>query len=176
MRRAALAALFATAAAVGLCLLVPPLLGYQRYVITGGSMSGTFDRGSIVFARVVPVGDLRRGDVITYQPPHGTGVRGLITHRIVAITRRGGQELFRTKGDANRSADPWRFTLPHATQARVAFGVPLVGFVPAALSIRWVRMIALGLPALAVALLALADLWRESGAHARAPDRREVPA
>ena len=36
--------------------------------------------------------------------------------------------MFRTKGDANESADPWTFTLAKGEQARVKLGVPYVGF------------------------------------------------
>ena len=39
---------------LALAVLVPALLGYQRYVITSGSMTGTYDRGSLVFDKVVP--------------------------------------------------------------------------------------------------------------------------
>src|SRR5215211_1501787 len=79
--------------AAGLCLaatmLLPAAFGYQRYVITGGSMQGTYDRGSIVFDKAVPVSDLEVGDVITYTPPASSGVDGLITHRIVPISNHG---------------------------------------------------------------------------------------
>ncbi|MFB9767357.1 hypothetical protein ACFFOS_23465, partial [Nocardioides kongjuensis] len=34
--------------------VLPAGLGFQRYVITGGSMSGTYDKGSVVFERTVP--------------------------------------------------------------------------------------------------------------------------
>ena len=41
---------------LALAVLVPALLGFQRYVITSGSMTGTYDRGSLVF-------DQRRADL-----------------------------------------------------------------------------------------------------------------
>src|SRR5690606_16815688 len=49
--------------------IAPSFFGYERYVITGGSMSGTFEKGSIAFEKPVPVEDLAVGDVITYMPP-----------------------------------------------------------------------------------------------------------
>ena len=64
---------------------------------------------------------------------------------------------------SNAKADPWTFELHRRTQARVAFHVPYVGYVLSALSIRWVRMLAIGLPALLIALSLLAGLWREAG-------------
>ena len=56
---------------LALAFLLPAAFGLQRYVITGGSMDGTIDLGSVVFEEVVPVADLEVGDVITYQsrPP-----------------------------------------------------------------------------------------------------------
>ena len=155
-----------TAAAVVLAaaVLLPALLGYQRYVITSGSMTGTYDRGSLVYDRVVPTSSLKVGDVITYDPPAGAGPAGLVTHRIQAITTGpDGRRVFRTKGDFNASVDPWTFTLQNPTQARVAFHLPYVGFVLAALADRSLRMLIIGIPALLVALSVLAGLWREAG-------------
>ena len=162
----------ATGLLFGLVLVAPALLGWQRYVIVSGSMTGTYDRGSLVLDEVVPVASLEVGDVITYRPPAGAGPEGLVTHRIASITRdKLGASTFRTKGDANASADPWTFSLPKGEQARVRAGIPYAGFVLAALSRRDVRMLAVGLPAALIALLSLAGLWRETGRHAEAVPR-----
>ncbi len=40
-------------------------------------MTGTYDRGSIVYDRPVPVSSLKVGDPITYDPPSGFTDRGL---------------------------------------------------------------------------------------------------
>jgi signal peptidase len=162
-----IAATVLTVAAVALAaaVLVPAALGLHRYVITGGSMTGTYDRGSIVYAKAVPVADLRVGDVITYKSPR-TG--GLVTHRIVGIReRRDGTRVFRTKGDANETADSWRFVLDAPTQARVVGSIPYLGYVIAALSDRRVRMIVIGVPALLIALFVAAHAWRQAGLEAR---------
>ena len=154
---------------VAATMLVPATLGLQRYVITGGSMTGTYNRGSIVFDHPVPVAELRVGDVITYRPPPTTGVDGLVTHRIVSIgrdARRG--DIFRTKGDANPKPDPWRFALARPTQARVAFALPYLGYGLATLSLRFVRMLVIGVPAILIAIVLIARLWREAGEEARA--------
>jgi signal peptidase len=159
--------------AAGLCLaatmLLPAAFGYQRYVITSGSMTGTYDRGSIVFDRAVPTSDLQVGDVITYTPPASSGVDGLITHRIVSITDHGkGGVSYRTKGDANPDPDPWRFQLDQPTQAQAAFSVPYLGYGIAALSMLPIRMLIIGVPALLIALALIARLWREAGEEAYA--------
>ena len=143
-------------------MILPWVFGYQRYVITSGSMTGTYDRGSVVFADVVPVSDLRVGDVITYTPPPGSGPDGLVTHRIVSIgADQFGRPLFQTKGDANEAADPWTFTLDEPTQARADFQIPYAGYVLSALSIREVRMFVIGLPALLIAVAVVAGFRRE---------------
>ncbi len=161
------------AAATILCLLlaaillIPAALGFQRYVIVSGSMTGTYGRGSIVYDKEVPVVDLKVGDAITYAPPPNASPEELVTHRIVWIgSNKQGEETFRTKGDANESADPWTFTLEKPEQAQVAFSVPYVGYLLAALSIPTVRMLAIGVPAVLVALLILAGIWRDAGDEA----------
>ena len=163
IRTAAIVAMAAVCLALGAGTAVPAALGLEHYVIVGGSMDGTIDRGSVVFERPVPTTALRVGDVITYTPPSGPDSSHLVTHRIFTIGRaRGGERLFRTKGDANAAPDPWRFTLDQPRQPRVVGHVPYVGYALAALEIRWVRMLAIGLPALAIAISVLAGLVREA--------------
>jgi signal peptidase I len=171
-----------TALATALCalclglaglMLLPGLLGYQRYVITSGSMTGTYDRGSIVFDDVVPVSELSVGDAITYTPPPGSGPTGRITHRIVWIgSDQFGRRALRTQGDANETADPWTFTLDSPTQARVAFHVPYVGYVLSALAIRQARMLLIGLPALLLAFAILVSFRRDMRKAATATEAR----
>jgi signal peptidase len=149
-------------------MLVPGLLGFQRYVITSGSMTGTIDRGSLIYDKVVPASSLKRGDIITYTPPASSGVFEPVTHRIFWAGRdRFGRLTFRTKGDANEAPDPWRFVLDRPTQAKVAFHIPYVGFALAALTDRHVRILVIGLPALLIALAVLARLWRDAGEEVR---------
>jgi signal peptidase len=159
--RVASAGILVLAALAALLLVVPALLGWQRYAIVSGSMSGAYDEGSLVLDEVVPVGALRLGDVITYRPPAGDH---LITHRIAWLGRDAQGLLFRTKGDANPVADPWTFRLDRPTQARVRLGIPYAGRVVMALARRDVRMAVIGLPALVIAALQLAGLWRRLGA------------
>jgi signal peptidase I len=157
----------AVALILALAVLVPALLGYQRYVITSGSMTGAYDRGSLVFDRVVPTASLRAGDVITFRPP---GHPAFVTHRIASVQTVRGQRVFTTKGDANRAADAWGpIALGSAKQARVAFHLPYLGYGIATLSQRPVRMLVIGVPALLIALAALAGLWRDSTPEPRAP-------
>lgn len=146
---------------VGVAWVAPGLFGYDRYVITGGSMSGAFEKGSVAFERQVPVADLAVGDVITYLPPADSGVPNLVTHRIVEIgTSDTGARLFRTQGDANPTPDPWVFSLTQPTQPVVVTTVPYVGHAFVALADPQVRMIVIGLPAGIIALISLVELAR----------------
>jgi signal peptidase len=161
--RLAGALLTIAALALGLCVLVPAVLGFQRYVITSGSMTGTYDRGSLVFDRLVPTTSLRVGDVITFRPP---GQAGLVTHRIISARTVRGHRVLRTKGDANSVPDAWgAFALHASEQARVAFHLPFAGFPLAALSDRRLRMALIGGPAALIALVTLAGLWRTTDAE-----------
>ena len=168
LRTAAVTLAVVAVAAIAAVMLVPVVAGYERYVITSGSMTGTYDTGSVVYAKPVPTADLHKGDVITYAPPAGESPTALVTHRIFAITRGpAGQRVYRTKGDANPDPDPWRFELSAARQARVFFGVPYAGYVFIALGDRSLRMLLIGGPALLVALSVLLGMIREARAESR---------
>lgn len=149
---------------IGVAYLAPSLLGYERYVITGGSMSGTFEKGSIAFEKPVPVADLQVGDVITYLPPADSGATQLVTHRIVKATvLETGMRQFQTQGDANPDPDPWKFSLSSDTQPVVTATLPHLGWVFVALADRDIRMIAIGVPAGLIALASLVELGRGLG-------------
>lgn len=152
--------------------VIPSFLGYERYVLTGGSMSGTYEKGSVVFDRLVPVDELRVGDVISYVPPPDTGVNHLVTHRIVKMTPGRNGTVLRTRGDANEGTDPWTFSLVDEQQPVVDFAVPHVGYAMIALADRDTRMLLVGVPAGLVALIALKELV----AALRRPAPRPVDA
>jgi signal peptidase I len=141
--------------------LVPALFGYERYVLVGRSMEPTIHRGSLVYDKVVPTGELQVGDVITYVPPGSTAP---VTHRIARRERQGdGRVVFRTKGDNNPAEDLRPFTLDRPAQARFAFAVPYVGYLFMFLASQQARFLLLVLPAIAIALFMLIRLWRDAG-------------
>lgn len=145
--------------AMAAAYLAPSAFGYERYVITGGSMTGTYDKGSVVFEKVVPVEELQVGDVITYQPPASSGATTLVTHRIIKIGQGAdGRTVFRTQGDANPDPDPWRFSLTSSDQGVVEFSVPYAGWVLVGLADRQTRMLVIGIPAGLIALVSLVQL------------------
>jgi signal peptidase I len=154
--------LLLTVAAVAVTFL-PGLLGYQRYVLVGSSMEPTIHRGSLVFDEVVPVAQLRKGDVITYVPP---GRSQPVTHRLISVKhpkQLKGRALFRTQGDNVPDPDMRPFTLDKPTQARYSFAVPYLGWVFIGLGTPQMRLFLLVVPALLIALAMVARLWREGG-------------
>ena len=172
------ATVLATAALAAYCLLlvVPSLLGFQRYVLTGGSMEPTLHRGSLVFDKVAPVEDLAVGDVITYVPP---GESRPLSHRITSITHDDKNGLvFTSKGDANDAGDPWKFTLDDEVQAKVVFTVPWAGYPLWVLGSPLSRLLLIGGPAMAIAVITCRRLWRQAGelVAAEAEDLDPAPA
>jgi len=171
----ALNLVFVAAMASVMIMLAPAALGFHRYVILTGSMTGTYDRGSIVFDRPVPVSGLKVGDPITYAPPPGFTSQKLVTHRIWWIGRgTNGQRVFRTKGDANKHPDAWKFTLNQATQDQVVFHIPELGYVFIVLSLRDFRVVLIGVPALIISLMLMRGLWREAGEEERRQQLAEL--
>jgi signal peptidase len=155
-------------------LVLPTLLGMQRYVIVSGSMVPTISVGSVVYDEVVPVEDLEVGDIITFVPPPEYGVDDPVTHRIVKIgTGDNGETTFRTQGDANAAPDQWTMVLDGPEQARMVRSIPYVGYVYIALSHGWVQLLLIGLPAIAIAIYLGIALWRTAGAAVR-EEREQV--
>jgi signal peptidase len=151
----------AALAIVAVAIVVPALLGMQRYVITGGSMTGTFSKGSVIYSRLTPTDQLKVGDIITFVPP---GYSSSITHRIIGIDQgQTGERVYHTKGDFNAAADPWAVNLVQPEQARYVLHIPYVGYFLAALAIRQVRIVLIGLPALLIAVSLLWSLWGQAG-------------
>lgn len=154
-------------------IVIPAALGYHRYVIDGQSMEPTIPYGSVVYNQTVPVDDLAVGDVITFTPPPEYNVSQPVTHRIISIEKNdAGQRVYHTQGDNNSSPDPWAFTLDQSTQSRVSFHIPYIGYVYIALSVWWVRFLAIVLPAIAAAVWLAIALWREAGREVDEEKRR----
>jgi signal peptidase len=142
-------------------LVVPRLFGYRPYAVTGGSMAQAVPAGSLVLATAVDAAQLRRGDVATFVP---AGHRERVTHRVVST--RGG---IRTRGDANRAADPWTVD-PRSPVHRVVADVPHAGRAIVAVQDHALTVLAVGLLALLVAGVPPA-----SGPISRRRRRQAVP-
>jgi signal peptidase I len=131
--------------------------GYQPVAVYSGSMRPTLGVGSLAVDHVVPASSVRVGDVITFDDP---SVKGrLVTHRVVQIVPTKKGLAYRTKGDANAHRDPWAIQL-HDEVGRVAFGVPVAGYVLWYLHTREVRGALLTAFAAFLLIGALRRIWR----------------
>ena len=133
---------------VVLLVLLPAVLGLDRYVVTDRSMDGALGRGSVVLAREVPPSDLRVGDVITFTPPGGRSDER-VTRRIVAI----GAGAATTQADRTGSADPLSVPMTSPAYARVWLAIPWIGY-PFVMDGGWVLLAMIAVAAFVIALLA----------------------
>jgi signal peptidase len=124
------------------------------HVQTGlsGSMRPTLSPGDLAITQGVPLSSLRVGDVVVFTPPNETQA---VIHRVTSLKG----DVITTKGDANRVSDSWRVTLQGATQYRLAFVVPYLGWLT---ELRSAALIAAGL---IVALLILLEIRKGVGAR-----------
>jgi len=128
-------------------------LPYRAYVVHTGSMSPTIPPESAV---VVREGEYRVGDVVSFTV-HGA----VVTHRLIAIHSDGTIE---TKGDANRSADPWHVPVAGIV-GRVVAAPHRAGYL-----LTYVKTPA-GCASIVVALLCLWQIWAVAvGLSPKGPD------
>src|SRR4051812_24108982 len=119
MTRAILMRLLTAALAMGLIGAIALVLTspYRLYVVRTGSMTPTIPVASAVL--VNPHQAPRPNNVITFQD------KGKVTtHRLIRIKRDG---MLVTKGDANRTPDPWKLTRANLI-GTVTYHLPMLGF------------------------------------------------
>ena len=132
--------------------------GYRPVAVYSGSMRPTIPVGGLALDRVVPAKDVRVGDVITFSDPY---VRGrMVTHRVAQIIPTPHGLAYRTKGDANPARDPWTIKL-NAQVGRVAFSIPVAGYVLVYAHTREVRSALIALAAILVLIGLLRRIWRK---------------
>ena len=158
LHRGLLAAAFVGAVGVlGLLLAgaLPAMLGYDSFVVLGGSMSPAVRPGSILVAERVGPSTLEIGDIVTFRRAQSPTTP--VTHRIVGIDEgEDGQRIFLTKGDANPFADPEELTVDQPI-SRLLYTVPYVGYLVAFARTLLGRLLLIGLP---LAALGAHIAWR----------------
>jgi signal peptidase len=141
--------------AVGYAALL--VAGLKPVAVYSGSMRPTLGVGSLAVDRVVPARSVRVGDVITFNDPYVKG--RLVTHRVAQIVPTKHGLAYRTKGDANAARDPWAIRLTGHV-GRVAFHVPIAGYLLYYAHTREVRGALLALFAAMVLVAVLRRIWR----------------
>lgn len=115
--------------ALAAAAIAPYLRTHHVLTITSGSMAPTIPTGSLVAIASQPSRPYTIGDIIAFRTPHG-----ITTHRIIK-DQDPGPGKFRTRGDANATADP------HPVEASqiigpVSVSLPYLGYGVAALKTR----------------------------------------
>jgi len=136
--------------------------GFKPVAVYSGSMRPTLGVGSLAVDRVVPASTVRVGDVITFNDPYVKG--RLVTHRVAKIVPTDHGLAYRTKGDANATRDPWAIRLNDKV-GRVAFDVPVAGYVLWYVHTREIRALLLFVVAALVLVSLLRRIWRNEPAR-----------
>ena len=136
--------------------------GFKPVVVYSGSMRPTLGVGSLAVDRVIPAGNVRVGDVITFNDPYTKG--RLVTHRVARIVSTPHGLAYRTKGDANPTRDPWAIRLNDKV-GHVAFDVPLAGYVLWYAHTREIRALLVFVAAVFVLTGVLRRIWRNEPAR-----------
>lgn len=131
--------------------------GYRPVAVYSGSMRPTLGVGSLAVDRVIDARKVRVGDMITFDDP--TVVGRLVTHRVVQIVPTKHGLAYRTKGDANAARDPWAIRLDDKV-GRVAFDVPVAGYVLYYAHTREIRTGLIGIAALSLLIGIMRRIWR----------------
>lgn len=103
------------------------VFGFKGYSVVTDSMSPTFKRGYAVFVKKAQFDELKVGDIVTVNFESG---EGSFTHRIVEIDKENNR--IRTKGDNSNEADG--FSDGKNIVGKVAFSIPLAGYISIAVN------------------------------------------
>ncbi|MCI0849914.1 MAG: signal peptidase I [Chloroflexi bacterium] len=134
---------------------LPVLFGYHTYVVSGGSMEPSLNRGSVAVARATNSFALEVGDVIARtESEDGPAV----LHRIARIIDDDTGRVIYTQGDANRTEDPKPVMLLGSGD-KVIYSVPYVGYILTFGRSPPGRILLLGVP---LVLLAASSLYERS--------------
>lgn len=134
----------------------PTVLGYHIYVVLSGSMSPTFDTGSIVFVRPSEPENIEVDDIITFS---NSG--SLTTHRVVDRNNDNGL-AFITRGDANNVDDPAPVPAEKIV-GRVHGSVPLVGYLMGFAQTRQGLVFLVFIPGVLIISYELRNIYRAMG-------------
>lgn len=167
---AAWVVILAVSAVLVVAVLVPRLAGAMPYTVLTGSMQPQYPPGTLVVVKPVPTGDIRVGDVVTYQLV--SGQPAVVTHRVVAMrTSIDGARTFTMQGDANDVPDE-KAVRAVQVRGRLWYAVPYLGYVNEVLTGRQ-RQLAVYVVAGGLSLYAL---FMFAGAVRGSSRKKEVPA
>jgi signal peptidase len=134
----------------------PLLLPYKALTVYSGSMEPVIHTGSVAIDVPIKAEDVKVGDIITFVRPDNQNE--LVTHRVIQIETGPTGRQWVTRGDANSLADSWRVAAA-GSGYKYIFAIPYCGFVLVWLQSPIGRLLFLVIPAAALGLLTLYELW-----------------
>ena len=141
----------------GFAVYVSPHLGWRIDDLRSGSMSPLLQVGDLVVTRPVQPQTVMVGDIIIFHSVDKAS--NLISHRVVGIE--GNPVIsFRTKGDANDTADPF-ITPAGNLVGELAFHIPLLGYVVLFLQTGSGLLVSMVIPGLSVIAVCLKSIREE---------------
>jgi signal peptidase I len=145
--------------AIGLVVAVtiPAAFGMRPMTVLTGSMRPTIQPGDMVVDERISPSQVRVGDIVTFQEPHGTRT---ITHRVRDITISEGQAHVTTRGDANDTVEKWQVPVT-GNVGRVVYQVPKIGYPVTWSHTQTGRLALVSIPALILAVWAMLKIWRK---------------
>ena len=99
------------------------ILGIYMFNIVSESMEPTLNKNDLVLVQRCEIGELQKGDIITFKQDNRT-----ISHRIIDITKEKTTTKFKTKGDNNEIADTDKVE-QHQIYGKVLFRIKGIGHV-----------------------------------------------
>ena len=80
--------------------------GYRIFAVVTGSMEPVYKIGDVLLCKKIDENKLKVGDDVTYLGKEDTFKDKIVTHRIVKIEKKDGNNIFLTQGVATKRIDP----------------------------------------------------------------------
>jgi len=81
-------------------------LGYRIFRVQTGSMIPVYNVGDVILVKEKDINKIKVGDDVTYWGTSGVMKGKLVTHRVIEIEEKDGENVFHTQGVANNAPDP----------------------------------------------------------------------
>jgi signal peptidase I len=136
-------------------VFLAPRFGWMVDSVYSGSMRPAMKVGGVVITRPATTDNIKIGDIITFNSPHGDA---LTSHRVVAIEK-GPTGGFQTKGDANEDVDP--FIVPgEKVVGVVCFHLPYLGYLASFMKTRIGLLLTICVPGVLIIVREVVNIWR----------------
>jgi len=110
--------------AVLFAFLIPTAFSGTLAIVRSSSMEPAMRAGALAVMLPVDAGDVKIGDIISFDPPWDPDV--IVSHRVIGV-HHNGDIMFDTKGDATEDTDPYYIPAQNV-HGKVIFSIPYLGY------------------------------------------------